>query len=457
MTARSRGLFDELFGSEAMSEVFSDRARVQGMLDFEAALARSEAALGVIPARAAAPIAAQCRAEQFDLDRIGGGAVVAGNAAIPLIVALTESVAAHHPEAARFVHFGATSQDAIDTGLVLQLRAAFDLFDMDLQRLGEALVRLVHAHQRTLLVGRTWLQPALPITFGLKAAGWLSALGRGHERLRELRGRVLVVQLGGAAGTLASLGKRGIDVGGLLALDLKLALPDLSWHAHRDRVAEVGTTLGLLAGGLGKMARDLSLMMQAEVAEASEPRRAGRGGSSTLPQKQNPIACAVILAAAARIPSLVATLLYAMPQEHERGLGGWHAEWESLPEICRLTSGALKHAVQLIEGLSLDPGRMQTNVDGTHGSIVAEAVSLALVPLIGRAAAHSLVEGACAHALERRKPLFEVLAQDQDVTSRISLAALAQLCDANAYLGVAEEASQRALTEYARIARRNEA
>ncbi|WP_437526395.1 3-carboxy-cis,cis-muconate cycloisomerase [Sorangium sp. So ce726] len=456
MTARSRGLFDEFFASEAMQDIFSDRARVQGMLDFEAALARAEAGAGVIPPEAAAPIASQCRAERFDLDRLARGAALAGNAAIPLVAELTGLVAREDPEAARFVHWGATSQDAIDTGLVLQLRAALDLFEADLGRLAGALAELARAHRRTVLLGRTWLQPALPVTFGLKAAGWLAAMGRARERLRELRGRVLVIQLGGAAGTLASLSERGLEVAARLAQGLELAVPDLPWHAQRDRIAEVATALGLLAGSLGKMARDLSLMMQWEVAETFEPQAPGRGGSSTMPHKRNPVGAAAILAAATRVPGLVATLLSAMPQEHERGLGGWHAEWESLPEICLLTSGALMHAVQVIEGLQVDAERMRANVDSTRGVILAEAVALALARTMGRPAAHALVERACRRAVDEGRPLRDMLAAEHEVTTHLSVTELDALCDPAAYLGLAEEWSDRALAQHLRNTRRSE-
>ncbi|AUX36769.1 MULTISPECIES: 3-carboxy-cis,cis-muconate cycloisomerase [Sorangium] len=457
MTVRSRSLFDELFASEAMRDIFSDRARVQGMLDFEAALARAEAGLGVIPPEAATPIVSQCRAERFDVDRLAQGAALAGNAAIPLVAALTDLVARQDPDAARFVHWGATSQDAMDTGLVLQLRAALGLLDADLGRLADALAELVRAHQRTVVLGRTWLQPALPVTFGLKAAGWLSATSRGRERLRALRGRVLVIQFGGAAGTLASLGARGLDVATHLAQDLALAVPDLPWHAQRDRIAEVAAALGLLAGSLGKMARDLSLMMQSEVAEAFEPHAPGRGGSSTMPHKRNPTGAAAILAAATRIPGLVATLLSAMPQEHERGLGGWQAEWESLPEICLLTSGALMHAVQVIEGLHVDAERMRANVDATRGVLLAEAVALALARTVGRSAAHALVERACRRAMAEGRSLRDVLAAEPEVTTRLSVAELDDLCDPAAYLGLAEDWSARVLAQHSRGARRSEA
>jgi 3-carboxy-cis,cis-muconate cycloisomerase len=295
------------------------------------------------------------------------------------------------------------------------------------------------------------------VTFGLKAAGWLAAVGRGRERLRELRGRVLVIQLGGAAGTLASLGERGLEVATRLAQALRLVVPDLPWHAHRDRIVEVGTALGLLAGSLGKMARDLSLMMQSEVAEAFEPQAPGRGGSSTMPHKRNPVGAAAMLAAATRIPGLVATLLSAMPQEHERGLGGWQAEWESLPEICLLTSGALMHAVQVIEGLQIDAERMRANVDATRGVILAEAVALALARTMGRSEAHGLVERACRRALDEGRPLRDVLAAEREVTTRLSVTELEALCDPTAYLGLAEDWSERALAQHVWNARRSEA
>ncbi len=317
----STQLLDPLFTTDRMRAVFSDRGRLQGMLDFEAALARAEARAGVIPAAAAAPIAAQCRAEAFDIGELARGSALAGNTAIPLVKALTALVAKGDEAASRFVHWGATSQDAMDTGLVLQLRDALDLLDADLSRLSGVLAGLADEHKRTVLAGRTWLQQATPVTLGLKAAGALSAVERHRARLRELRPRLLVVQFGGASGTLAALGADGLKVAAALAEELKLGLPDVPWHAQRDRVAEVATALGLLVGTLGKVARDISLLMQTEVGEAFEPAAAGKGGSSTMPHKRNPVGCAAILAAAIRVPGLVSVMLTAMVQEHERGPG----------------------------------------------------------------------------------------------------------------------------------------
>ena len=438
-------LLDGLFTTPAMALVFSARGCIQGLLDFEAALARAEAVSGIIPRTAAELIASECRADLFDVDAISQDAAVAGNLAIPVVRMLTDLVGKRDSEAARWVHWGATSQDAIDTGLVLQLRAALDLLDADLERLSAALATLAERHRHTVQLGRTWLQPGPPITFGLKAAGWLSAIERQRERMIALPARVLFIQFGGAVGTLAALSTQGLAVATGLGLELGLAVPDLPWHTHRDCIAEAGAVLGLLAGSLGKMARDLSLLMQADLAEAFEPRAPGRGGSSTMPHKQNPVGAAVILSAAARVPGLVSTLLSAMPQEHERGLGGWHAEWETLPEICRLTAGALKHAVNVCEGIEVDAERMRANLDATGGIVLAEPVALALARHMDRSAAHSLVEKACRRATAEKKPLRKALDDDPDVTRRLTPEELDKLCDPSRYLGLADEWIDRAL------------
>ena len=441
----SNRLFDPLFTTDAMRAVFSDRGRLQGMLDFEAALARAEARAGVIPAAAVAPIEAQCRADAFDVEELARGTAPAGNAAIPTVKALTALVARVDEDAARYVHWGATSQDAMDTGLVLQLRAALDLIEADLQRLSGVLAALARDHKRTVLAGRTWLQQATPVTFGLKAAGWLSAVERHRTRIRELRPRVLALQFGGAAGTLASLGEDGLRVATALAADLRLALPDVPWHAHRDRVAEVASALGLLVGTLGKIARDVSLLMQTEVAEAFEPAGAGKGGSSTMPHKRNPVSSAAILSAAIRVPGLVSVMLTAMVQEHERGFGDWHAEWETLPEICTLAAGALSHLTQLLAGIELDAARMAENLEATRGLILAEAVTMALGGRIGRLQAHHLVEAACKRAAVGKRHLREVLTEDAEVGRHLSAADLERLLDPRNYVGMAEHLVERAL------------
>ncbi|HEY2970672.1 MAG TPA: 3-carboxy-cis,cis-muconate cycloisomerase [Casimicrobiaceae bacterium] len=442
---RSQRLFDALFTTETMRGIFSDHGRLQAMLDFEAALARAEARAGLVSATAAAAIGAQCKAELFDVDALAAAAAQAGNSAIPLVKQLTLLVAARDAEAARYVHWGATSQDAMDTGLVLQLCSALSAIDADLARLSSALAALAKAHAQTPLAGRTWLQQGPPVTLGLKAAGFLSAIERHRMRLAEVRGRIATLQFGGAVGTLAALGERGMDVASALAEELQLALPDLPWHAQRDRVAEVATTLGLVVGTLGKLARDVSLLMQTEVGEAFEPSAPGRGGSSTMPHKRNPVGSAVILAAAVRVPPLVATMLAAMVQEHERALGGWHAEWETLPQICTLAGGALAHAVAVVEGLQADPAQMAANLEITHGLILAEAVAMALGEKIGKMKAHELVEEASARAVRERRHLRDVLLADARVGAHLTSADLERLFDPRRYTGQAERLVTRAL------------
>jgi len=444
-TTPCSALLGPLFGAPDVSALFTDSARVQGMLDFEAALARAEAQAAMIPASAAPAIAAKCRAELFSIEELAVATARTGNPAIPLVSRLTALVAADDAEAARYVHWGATSQDAMDTGLVLQLRRFLELLRADLDRLAAALARLAERHQATPLVGRTWLQHAVPVTMGLKAAGWLDAIERHQGRVVAAGQGVLVLQFGGAAGTLAALGERGLAVAEGLARDLDLTLPALPWHAHRDRLAEVATALGLLVGTLGKIARDVSLLMQTDVAEAFEPGGEGRGGSSTMPHKRNPVTAAVVLAAATRAPGLVATLLSAMVQEHERGLGGWHAEWETLPSLCILAAGALRQTVETIEGIELDPGQMLANLDATRGQILAEAVTMMLGSRMGRLAAHELVEHACREATASRRHLKEVLARDPVATRHLTPADLDHLFEPKNYVGMASAFVNRVL------------
>jgi 3-carboxy-cis,cis-muconate cycloisomerase len=445
MTATATGLLDPLFSTAAADAALCDRARLQGMLDFEAALARAEAKVGVIPAGAPAAIVAACDAGLYDLAALATATANAGNPAIPMVKQLTARVAKADAEAARFVHWGATSQDVMDTGLVLQLRAAFAGIEADLARLSGALAKLAQQYRDTPVVGRTWLQHALPVTFGMKAAGWLDAVERHRARLDELKPRLLVVQLGGAAGSLASLGTRGFDVMRALAEDLGLDQPDMPWHAARDRVCECATVLGLLVGSLGKIARDVSLMMQTDVGEAFEPAGAGRGGSSTMPHKRNPVSGAAVLSAAIRVPHLVGTILSAMVQEHERGLGGWHAEWNALPELVRLAAGATAQMADVCGGLEVDAARMRANIDETRGLIMAEAVMMALGAKIGRLAAHDLIEDACHKAVAEKRHLRDVLGDEPKVTTHLDAAALDRLFDPLGYVGVAPAMVDRVL------------
>ena len=415
----SNQLFDAYFTSAPMRAVFCDQGRLQGMLDFEAALARAEAAVGLIPASAVAPIAGACCAELYDIPALATAIATAGNSAIPLVKALGRQIAAVDAEAERYVHLGATSQDAMDSGLVLQLRAAVALFESELARLADDLAAQAERHAATPLAGRTWLQHATPVTLGMKLAGLLGALTRQRQRLAELKPRLLVLQFGGAAGTLAALGEHALPVSEALAGELGLALPEQPWHTQRDRLVEFAGWLGLLAGTLGKLGRDLSLLMQTDVGEVFEPSAPGKGGSSTMPHKRNPVGAAVLIGAATRAPGLVATMLSAMPQEHERSLGLWHAEWETLPELCCLLSGALQQARLLLPGLEVDAARMRENLDLTRGLVLAEAVSIALAQRIGRERAHHLVEQCCRQAVNDGRHLRAVLGDNADVAAEL--------------------------------------
>jgi 3-carboxy-cis,cis-muconate cycloisomerase len=438
-------LLDPLFRSQAVEKVFSNRATLQAMLDFEAALARAEARAGFIPASAAPAIEAKCRAELYDMTVLARAAASAGNLAIPLVNQLTLLVAKKEKDAARYVHWGATSQDAIDTGRVLQLRQALALISSELDLFAVVLGELVHKNRATLVVARTWMQQALPTTFGFKVAGWLDAIDRHRARLAETQERCLILQFGGAVGTMAALGARGLDVAANLAKELQLPLPEIPWHSHRDRMAEIATTLGLVCGTLGKIARDISLHTQTEVGEVFEPSADGRGGSSTMLHKRNPVTSAVVLSAAVRVPALVGIMLAAMVQEQERGLGGWHVEWETLPDIVRLTAGALHHLTTTVSELEIDKERMRQNLDVTHGLIFAEAVTMALAEKMPRSEAHELVQLACKRAQSSRRDLRSILAQDAITKANLSDTELDRLFTPANYLGVADQFIDRVL------------
>jgi 3-carboxy-cis,cis-muconate cycloisomerase len=453
----SSTLIAPLFSSAAMRALVSDQARLQRMLVFEAALARTEAALGVIPALAADPINQACRAELYDIAALGAAAVPAGNIAIPLVQALTAEVAKSNAEAARYVHWGATSQDVIDTALVLELRDAIDALIGDLDRAIDGFATLAGRHRRTPAVARTFLQHALPMPFGLKMAGYAAALARSRERLRRLRKEALVLQFGGGAGTLAALGEHGLAVSERLALLLDLELPDAPWHSHRDRIAEVAGALAILTGTCGKIGRDVALMMQTDAAEAFEPAAPGRGRSSSMPQKRNPTAAAEALAAAAIAPNLAATIFAAQVQEHERAVGGWQAEWPTIPTLVLVTSGALAAMVDISQGLEVDGERMRASVDATRGQIMTEAIAMALGAKIGKEEAQTLLADASRQAGADKRHLREVLATDERVTAHLSQDDLDRLFDPTKYQGVAQMFIERQVAPLqARSARRSQ-
>lgn len=432
-------LYDQMFRYEAIDRIFSDSETIQSVLVFEAALARAEAQAGVIPDPDARAIAAACHAENFDLVEIAGNAALSGNIAIPLVKKLTEHVAKNSKDAARFVHWGATSQDALDTALVLQLRRALEVMDQDLAQLTSTLANLAEKHRETPLVARTWMQQALPTTFGFIVAGWLDAILHHRARLANLAANNLALQFGGAVGTLAALAGRGPQVSAALAKELHLPVPALPWHTHRDRLVEIAAAIGLCVGTLAKIAGDISLHAQTEIGELAEPAGEGRGGSSTMPHKCNPVICASVLATSVRVPALVSTLLAAMRQEQQRALGGWQAEWETLPELVCLAGGALHHLTAMLPGLHVDTERMRQNIDATHGLIFAEAVTMALGDRLGKMPAHMLLEAACKKTVASHRQLKDVLKEEPGLHVYLTPADLEGLFEVRNYLGSADE------------------
>ena len=405
------------------------------MLDFEAALAQAEAEAGVIPATAAERIRQRCDVEQFDIAVLATEAARAGNLAIPIIQHLTTLVAAVDPEASRYVHWGATSQDVIDTALVLQLRDALAFIDEDLSRLRQVARRLVERYRATPVVARTWMQHAVPTTMGLQVAG-------GSTRLTVMPpgSRMCAIAMWPCSSAARVAPSRPLagegSMGSILARRLAIPLPAVAWHAHRDRIASIAATLALLTGTLGKIARDLALQSQTEVAELAEPTEQGRGTSSSMPHKRNPVAAAVTLAAAVRVPALVGGVLTGMVQEHERGLGGWQAEWETVPEIVRLAAGALHHLLGALDGLTVDPVRMQANLEATGGLVYSESVTMALARHVGRSEARRVVEAATEVATRQRRHFKEVLAADPIVRAHLTLSQLVELFESAPHAAV---------------------
>jgi 3-carboxy-cis,cis-muconate cycloisomerase len=443
-TAIDSSLLGNSFSSAPMRRVFSDENRIQKYLDFEAGLATVQGRLGIIPADAAAEIAANCMLDKIDFNKLRTATERIGSP----VLGLVQQLAARCSDGlGEYCHWGATTQDVTDTATILQVREALDLVAADLAAISKSLADLARRHRDTPMVGRSYLQHAVPITFGFKIAALLSAIERHRQRLNELSPRVLVGDFAGAVGTLASLPAGGLDTQEALMNALGLGQPDIAWHSHRDRIAEVGCFLGLVTGTLAKLATDVKLMMQTEVGEAFEPAAAGRGSSSTMPQKRNPVSCVYIHACAAVVRQHVAALLEAMVSDHERATGTWQIEWISLPDAFLLTSGALTHARSLVAGLEVDQARMRANLDLTHGLIVAEAVMMGLAPHLGRGQAHDLVQALCLKAIEQRRPLFDVLAETPEITRHVHGDALRKLCDPTRYLGLSAEMVDRVLAK----------
>ena len=422
-----------LYGSDAMRAVFSEQAYFQRMLDVEAALARVQARLGIIPADAAEAIIAAARYENLDEDELAASARNVGYPVVGLVTGLSRAAG----EAGAWTHWGATTQDIMDSATVLQVREGLNLVEAELRAIVAAFAIQAQRHRDTVMAGRTHLQQALPTTFGLKCAIWAQPFIHHLARLSELRTRVEQIEFAGAAGTLASLGDDGITVMEALAADLGLAAPVVPWHVCRDAVTEAVGFLGLLCGSLAKIATDIILLAQTEVGEVAEPYVHGRGQSSTMPQKRNPIASEYILAAARNVQAQVIVMQGAMAQDHERATGPWQAEALALPQAFVLTHGALLHARAIAEGLVVDAERMRATLDISRGLIVSEAVMMGLAPVLGRGEAHHVVKHACDVALAERISLADALERDPAVASRLDRAAIESLIDPRNYLGAA--------------------
>ncbi len=435
-TALDSRIFQDIFSTPQMRQIFSDEARTSYYLEIEAALARVQGRLGIIPEKAAREIERQCRIENIDFFRLKQQTERVGSPILGVVQQIVERCADGLGE---WCHWGATTQDITDTAAILQIRAALELIESDMEAIAGALAGLSRRYRDTPMAGRSHLQQAVPVTFGFKTAALLAAMQRHRERLAQLRPRVLVGEFAGAVGTLASLGADGLKVQRALMEELKLGQPEIAWHTVRDRIGEVGCFLGLLTGTLGKISMDVKLLMQTEVAEVHEPFHEGRGSSSTMPQKRNPVSCLFIHSTAALVRQHVAALLEAAVADHERSTGPWQIEWIALPEIFLLSSSALAQTKLMVCGLEVDAARMRANLDLTRGMIVSEGVMMALGPHLGRQRAHDLVYAICRKAAATGEPLFDLLAADSEVARHLTPAELGRICDPQAYLGLAGE------------------
>ena len=441
-TILDSAVFRDIFTTPAMRAVWSDENRVQKYLDFEAALARAQGKLGIIPKNAAAEIVRHCDATKFDMALLKEKTEKIGYPVLPVVQQL---VALCKGKLGEWCHWGATTQDITDTATIMQIREALDLIETDLVGTADALAKLARKYRDTPMAGRSNLQQAVPITFGYKMATLLGAFERHRERLAQMRKRVLVGEFGGAAGTLSSLGKNGLKVQALLMKELKLAQPDISWHTVRDRIAEVGCFLGLVTGTCGKIAFDVKLLMQTEVEEVQEPFHQGRGSSSTMPQKRNPISSVYITAQTAMVKQLVAALLEAQIEDHERATGPWEIEWIALPEIFMLSAGALAQTRFVVEGMQVNEKKMRENLDITNGLIMSEAVMMGLGDKLGRNKAHDLVYDVCREVVKTGRPLIDLLVENEEIAKYATRAELEKMVDPANYLGVAGEMVDRVL------------
>ncbi len=438
-------IFGDIFSTQAMRRVWSDENRTAQYVAIESALAKVQGKLGLIPAEAAAEIIRVCHIENIDMAKLKAQTERIG---YPILGVVSQINLLCRDKLGEYCHWGATTQDITDTATVLQIREALEIVDAELLALGNGLAKLAREHRDTPMIGRSNLQQAVPVTFGYKMAGLLAAVQRHRERLAQLKPRVLQGEFAGAAGTLASLETGAMETQAGLCAELGLAQPVIAWHTVRDTIAEVGTFLGLVGGTLGKISMDVKLMMQTEVGEVYEPYAHGRGSSSTMPQKRNPISSCYIHAQISVLRQHAAAMLDAMVADHERSTGPWEIEWIVLPEAFCLLAGALAQSRFVIEGLEVDAKRMRANLDMTHGLVVSEAVMMGLAPYIGREYAHDLVYDICRVAIKEERPLLDLLAENAEITKHVNRPQLAAMCDPAAYLGQSGVMVDRALARW---------
>lgn len=435
-------IFGNLFGTAAMRHVFADETLIQRYLDVEAALARVQARMGIIPDEAAAEITAKARFEHFDFEAYKQGVARVSYPILPLVEGI---VAMCKDDLGEYSHWGTTTQDIMDSALSLQIRDALEIIETDLDAIANVLAELARKHRDTPVAGRSHLQHALPVTFGYKAAVWLSGVERHRKRLADLKPRATLVQFSGAAGTLASLGEDGLKIQDALADELGLGRPEITWHTMRDNVAEIVNWMALLTGTLGKIGTDVLMMTQTEVGEVFEAFKHGRGASSTMPQKRNPVSCELMIVAAKAMRQHAGMMLDGMLQDHERASGPWHLEWLTIPQAFVTTAGAISQGRELLEGLEVDSERMRRNLDLTNGMIVSEAVMMGLAPHMGRQVAHDVVYDACRDAVVQDKSLYEILSAMPQITDALPDDELKAMCDPANYTGLAGEMVDRML------------
>jgi 3-carboxy-cis,cis-muconate cycloisomerase len=444
-------LYENYFYTKEINAFFTDEALIQAMLDFEAALAKAQAHEGLIPTTAAQAIEAQCHAQLIDFKRLRKDVALSGNVCIPLVkqlVSLVKTKNIENTEGSKFVHYGATSQDVIDTAAMLQAKKSLQIIDNQLTTLIQQLTQLVIEHRNTVMIGRSFMQHARPITFGFKVATWLDGIGRTKKKIEQLLVENFTLQLGGAVGNLSSMGDKGMAVAAKMANILDLKLPLIPYHTQRDRFVEIASTLGILTGNLGKMAKDTSLLMQTEIGEVNEPSGVGKGGSSTMPHKRNPVSCIAILANAQRLPPLVSAMFSSMVQDHERATGAWHAEWETLTDIIKLAGGALSQALILTNGLEVNVEKMRQNLENTAGLIYAENISLALAEKIGKTEAHELVEKWCKAANTEGVHLKVFISSKKEIMTHFTPAQLDDLFNPNHSIGLSNLLINNILTTH---------